>query len=565
MDEEITIPDDLGSLSADQLQELLEQVNEAGKQVAAQAREAEDADEKAELLKTLESLKEQKERLTEAVAVAEEAERKAEEELEEAASAFDDEEEEEDGEEEEEEASTEEEASAEAPAAAASASRGATFNVPRRNREVPEAGDLDREIGARFMVDGERIDSLEALQRTFQQADRVASRADSGRALVTRFSLVPQDAGRVSSSKSARENTAIMLGKKATGRDTLTAAGGFCGPAEAITDIRTCGRTDRPIGDLLSTFSARGKYRYIHQVGLDDVFTGGTQYWTEEDDIADPLVPKVCYHLECEDEVVARPIMIPACFQYGVGQAWSNPEQIAAALAKFDVALARRSEALIWQRIHEQSNQVTYTPPVGESVSNTLVRLVGELLAWSGYTGRNDVDQGYVLVVPDALVKMMIIDSAIKAWVGPTLTRAQIVERLEDLFGVRVVISPDVRALAPVPPIDPLLAAPAPAGGANEKIHCEQEILLFKPEDFAHGMDDVDVVVQTDITTARNNDRSTFLETVETTEKLGCHASFSVLLGGLRADGTQPDLVAADALYNVCPSTDPYTFPGAAV
>ncbi len=259
---------------------------------------------------------------------------------------------------------------------------------------------------------------------------------------------------------------------------------------------------------------------------------------------------------------------IPLCFQYGTFQQWSFPEQVAAALRMFDVALARRSEALVLQRLHEQSNQFTYTPPAGESVQNGLVRLLGQLLQLASYNGRNSID-GYAFLIPETLIQDVIVDAAIKAWVGPTLTRAQIVGQLEDLFQVDVVLTPDVRVNAPAP-VEPLPAAPAPAGGDVPCPHTRKEVMLLKLDDFRHGMDDVDIVVQTDIATARKNDKSVFLETIETTEKLGCAPSFSVLYDGISSTGVQPDLIAADDTYCPGPTPDPYGagvvgFPGGAV
>lgn len=560
--DEINVPDDLSGLSADELRALLAQINEAGKAVAADAREAEGEDRDA-LLQTLNELKEQKARLETAVEASEAAEAEAQATIDEAEAAFTDgdEEDAEDEVEADDETADPEDVAVETPeaVAATATTKGAKFKV--KSREIPKTESAQR--GSTFRAGGQTIDSLEGMLRQFQNAERMSQRNSNGRAMLATFNRLPDGLETVRADRSAWDNTRIAMRAEVTSDDVLTAAGGFCGPSEAVTDIAQCGRTDTPVGDLLPKFTARGEYRYIHQVGLDAVDAGIT-YWTEADDTEDdPFVPKPCYHLACETEVSAKVVMIPMCFQYGVGQAWSNPEQIAAALAKFDVALARRSEALILQRIHEQSNQVTYAPPVGESLTNGLIRLVGELLAWAGYNGRNSLD-GYVLVVPETLLLMVLVDSKIKAWVGPTLTRDQIVATIEDM-GVRVVVTPDVRALAPVGPIDALPAAPAPAGGANEKPHTFQELLLIKPDDFRHGLTEVDVAVQTDITTARANDRSVFLETVETTEKFGCSPSFSVLYDCLNVTGAQPDLVAADDTYNECPQPATYTYPGSVI
>lgn len=605
MFDEIDIPEDLSGLSVSELQALLEKINEAGKATAEAAREitaklkddevtteeaATLAQEKSELAETIKKLQEAQVRVTAAHALAVEAEEAENAAIEEAASAFDDPEtdgDETDGdagestddtpaETDTDDAGAEGETTEDEPAAIAASGK---LRVPVRSRKIPNSRERKdkRELDSPFFNEnGDRIETIERLGELFQRAGRAAARNGDGMARVVRLHRrVTDDPNDVVQGNNGWENRARMGRAKVIGPESevIMAAGGFCGPAEAITEIEQCGRTDRPIGAGLPTMNARGAYRYVKQVGLDDVNTG-IDYWTnandQDVDPEDTDTWKPCYHLECAEEVEAVPVGIPACFQYGTFQQWSFPEQVAAALAKMDVALARRSEALVMQRIHEQSNQFTYQPPVGESATNGLIRAVGQLLQLAYYGNRNSLD-GYVLALTEAHVLDLLVDSKIKAWVGPTLTRADILSQLEDTFQIRVIETPDVRVNAPAP-VEALAAAPAPAGGGIPCPHTRKEFLLYKPGDFRHGVDDVDIVVQTDIATARRNDKSVFLETIETTEKLGCSPSFSVLYDDILVTGSQPDLVAADAAY--CPTTPgtptpygvlPVGFPGGAV
>lgn len=561
--DEITIPDDLSTLNASELRALLDEIDAAGKATVAAARDAE-GEERSALLKTVDSLKVAKANVTAAIAEAEAAEAAEAAALDEAEASFgggDEGEDGEDGDGADGEAGDGEGADA---ADAADAGDGAeveegaeavaasgTFTIPKRQkREVPVAPASERKPRARFTSNGGKSESLMDLASLFTRGMKAAESNGDGMARVgklMRAQHVEQDAF-VSPRLSAMQNTAIMLGAKPD-EDYVAAAGGFCGPAETITDIPDCGRTDRPIGSRLGVFRARGKYQYTRPVGIEEVATG-LDYWTEAKDIAaatDPEVRKPCYPFECQDFIEAVPVAIPLCFEYGTFAEWSFPEQVASQLRRFDVALARHSEALVLQRIHEQSLRYTFTPPVGESTQNAVLRAVGQLLALAGYNGRNDLS-GYTVVVPDALILQIIIDAKIKAWVGPTLTRAQILAMMEDALGVEVISTPDVRALAPAP-VEPY--GTTEGGSAIEVpcFHTSHEILLLNFSSFRHSVDDVDIAVQTDIATAKANNKHVFLETIETTEKIGCEPAFSVKIDNLVQTGSQPDLVEADADY----------------
>lgn len=571
--EEINIPADLAGLSREAFDALRNRVTEAGRATAALARSTE-GDERAAAIEALNQLREAKAKLeaegerrdgetAEADAAIAEAEAEFtedsnEDEVEDDDANDEDNENNDDEDEEDVDAEAVEDDAKEKVVASAKPMK---IRAAARSREIPATG------GGR---NTHRAPSDDLVDR-WSSAVR---RATSG--TTERFmSFSPIEGGEVvMGNQSAEHNTRIMRAAKPEGNDAfLAAAGGWeCGAAEVLSGIEQCGRTDRPIGSLIGSFTARGKALYHRQVGLDAVFDEGTAIWTEADDIAtdpdDSATWKPCYILDCVDAIESCPVAIPMCFQVGVGQEWASPEQVAAALAKFDVALARRSESAILQRLHEQSNQYTYTPPVNESVTNTTIRLVGQLLQLAGYNGRNAID-GYTLVLPEALLLQIITDAALKSWVGPTTMRADVIAQLEDRFQINVAVAADVRsgdgtATGEVPaPTDVLPAAPLPAGGALPCPHTRFEVLLADLNDFRVGVHDVNLDVRTAINEARQNIRTMFSESFLTTEKLGCKPSFSVLMNDALVSGGQPDLTALDTAYCAGPTPDPYSdFPG---
>lgn len=573
--DEITIPDDLSTLNASELKALLADIDKAGKAYAAAAREAE-GDERTKLLATLETLKAAKANVTEAIDAAEKAEAEAQQAIDEAEAAFGDDDAEGDedeggddadegddadaeGDEDEQEVETETEATVAA---------SGTFSVPKpkSRREVPAAPERKAKARKLFSSAGGKTDGLMDLASMFARAAKAAENNGDGMARVAKFARAAHAEidQIVSPRNSAMQNTAIMQAATAD-EDFIAAAGGFCGPGEIVTDIPQCGRTDRPVGSRLGVFRARGAYQYTRPVGIEEVATG-LDYWTEAKDIAaatDPDVRKPCYPFECQEFITAVPVAIPLCFEYGTFAEWSFPEQVASQLQRFDVALARHSEALVLQRIHEQSLRYSYTGPVGESAQNNLIRLVGQLLAMAGYNGRNDLS-GYTLVLPDSALMQVIIDAKIKAWVGPTLTRAQILAGIEDAFGIEVITTPDVRALAPAP-VEPFGTTEGGAGAPQVPcFHTSHEILLLNLGSFRHSVDDVDIAVQTSITEAKANNKHVFMETIDTTEKLGCEPAFSVKWDAIGVTGAQPDLVEADPDFCEAPIPAVYgAFPGA--
>lgn len=572
--DEITIPDDLSTLNATELRALLAEIDAAGKATAAAANEAE-GDERAALVKTLQALGTAKANVNAAIADADAAEAAIQTAIDEAAATFGGDEDEDGegdgdadadadgGDDADADGAGDAETADDAEAVAASG----TFSVPKRkpNREVPVAPATKEKARKLFSSNGGKTDSLMDLASMFGRAMKAAETNGDGMARVAKFTraaTVEADQF-VSPRNSAMQNTAIMLGAQPD-EDFIAAAGGFCGPGEIITTIPDCGRTDRPVGSRLGTFRARGAYQYTRPVGIEEVATG-LDYWTEAKDIAaatDPDVRKPCYPFECQEFITAVPVAIPMCFEYGTFAEWSFPEQVASQLRRFDVALARHSEALVLQRIHEQSLRYSYAPAVGESTQNSLTRLIGQLLALAGYNGRNDLS-GYTLVLPDALLLQIIVDARVKAWVGPTLTKQQIVAGIEDTFGIEVITTPDVRALAPAP-VEPYGTVEGGPGAPQVPcFHTSHEILLLNLGSFRHSVDDVDIAVQTDIATAKANNKHVFMETIDTTEKVGCEPAFSVKYDGIVNSGAQPDLVAWDEDY--CPPPIPAVygaFPG---
>lgn len=139
------------------------------------------------------------------------------------------------------------------------------------------------------------------------------------------------------------------LGGEATTFEAIAAAGGICGPLEAVYTIPNIGSLERPIRDTALTrfgVTTRGGIRYIPADRPSRTSMGeGTAVWTSENDIS-PSSPaeKPCIHVSCTDECTAKVDAITACATVGNLAAIFSPEQWQTALHQLRVAHARLAE-----------------------------------------------------------------------------------------------------------------------------------------------------------------------------------------------------------------------------
>ena len=140
-----------------------------------------------------------------------------------------------------------------------------------------------------------------------------------------------------------------VLSDDATNFEAVAAAGGICGPLEAVYTIPEIGSLARPIRDSALTrfgVTTRGGIRYIPADRPSRTSMGdGTVVWTEANDVS-PSSPaeKPCIHVDCTDECTAKVDAITACATVGNLAAIFSPEQWQTALHQLRVAHARLAE-----------------------------------------------------------------------------------------------------------------------------------------------------------------------------------------------------------------------------
>jgi hypothetical protein len=133
------------------------------------------------------------------------------------------------------------------------------------------------------------------------------------------------------------------LQRSGDGQHALVAAG-LCAPLENLYDIRVVGSTGRPVRDALVRFGAeRGGIQYRPAMsGVTQ--TGGIGFWDEDDDTADPLVPKTCVEIACPGLVTAQVQAIYKCLTFSNMSTRFDPEYMQAVIDSQDIAHDRIAE-----------------------------------------------------------------------------------------------------------------------------------------------------------------------------------------------------------------------------
>lgn len=151
-------------------------------------------------------------------------------------------------------------------------------------------------------------------------------------------------------------------------------AAGICGPVAIDYDIPVIGDTDTPVRDALVPFGAeRGGITF--RPPIDGVLqTGGIGVWTQANDEADPLVPKVCFEVECPTPSTFEVEAIYQCLQFSNMSAQFDPEAMDAAIRASEIYGARfRENRLIGQLLAGSKN--TFNTRVLGATRDILVTL----------------------------------------------------------------------------------------------------------------------------------------------------------------------------------------------
>jgi hypothetical protein len=206
------------------------------------------------------------------------------------------------------------------------------------------------------MSPGQELGTSDALIKAFREkANAISGTAAAGRHDVARveFTYPPE---RVLEGSNEAHNMAKI--NAARGPQALTAAGGLCLPLEVRYDIETIGVTDRPIKAALSAFQVeRGGLQY--RAPFDAlVMTSGMGVWTQEDDQAEPLVPKTCFEVTCPGVLEASIYSTYLCLEFSNMTARFDNEWVDATAQASQVAWARFAENQLLSRLASGSKIV---------------------------------------------------------------------------------------------------------------------------------------------------------------------------------------------------------------
>ena len=227
--------------------------------------------------------------------------------------------------------------------------------------EVPESSQFGGVVTAVTKVQGsvpgmspgQELGNHANLVKAFREkANALSGTAAAGRHDVARMEFsYPED--RILEGTSEAANMAKI--NAARQPSPLTASsptpGGLCLPLEVRYDIETIGVTDRPIKAALSAFQVeRGGLQY--RAPFDAlVMSEGLGVWTQEDDVADPLVPKTCLAVDCPGVLEASIYSTYLCLEFSNMTARFDNEWVDATTQSSMVAWTRFAENQLLSRL----------------------------------------------------------------------------------------------------------------------------------------------------------------------------------------------------------------------
>lgn len=330
---------------------------------------------------------------------------------------------------------------------------------------------------------------------------------------------------------------------RSSGEDK-TAAGCFCGPDEARTEIVYSGATDRPLSDTLPTITANGDYRFIRQIDIADALDGVTvNGWTCTDqdgvDPSDDSTWKPVFDLDCENEVTSETYGVAAAARFNVQQMIGNPALIDNLEHVMQVAYNQTAELLAYAKLVAASSAYTYALASGAyGASAQLFSAVAWGLELIAQHTRQPID-GYQLVIPAGIHQRILADGQMRG-MDDYATWSDIQNRLDALGVSKIVEMLDTTGTPTAlnPPGDP-----ADAAVAHD---LSQQILLFKPQDFLLGLNpEVNLGVMRSPELALQNKLQWFTESFESVEKVGVDPSLAITVD-LCQSGVRPALAEGE-------------------
>lgn len=180
--------------------------------------------------------------------------------------------------------------------------------------------------------------------------------------------------------------------------DAVTAAGGFCAPAEPYYGIMALATAGRPFrASFPQRNAARGRMTYRVPPDFPD-FAGAVSQWTNTNDTnpgADGPSTKPCLVVPCPDTDDAEVYAVTECLTFGNFMARTDPETVANAVQLTAAAFARKAETLLIDAVKAASTAVT----AGDALGAYRDLSYQIRVAAAGYRSRHRMDPQAVLEV----------------------------------------------------------------------------------------------------------------------------------------------------------------------
>lgn len=196
------------------------------------------------------------------------------------------------------------------------------------------------------------------------------------------------------------------------GNKVLTASGGLCAPLTPFYSMPNFAVTSRPVRDALPSFQAeRGGVSVPEATVIGDITSAISNISADDDALGGTFATKSCQDLECPDYTDVAVQILAHCREYGNLNARAWPEKIAHENDLTMAALARTAETFLLDRIKAQSINVTSSTPLNAFVD--LVDAIVRAQAAIRYRLRMSPGGSFRVLLPE-WVKDLLVDDQIR-------------------------------------------------------------------------------------------------------------------------------------------------------
>ncbi len=375
------------------------------------------------------------------------------------------------------------------------------------------------------------------------------------------------DADAPSDGKAAIENTRLIAAARARhmkGESTrpvaLTAGGLFCGPDELIRETGVVGERGRPVAGLFPSIPISGGFRAMPDIAMNVDNAGSVVQWTmtaegDQDgvDASDDSTWKPCTELDCFSENEYVPYAVVGCTTVRRPHRWAHPEQIDAWINLLGIEYDAVAETILLDILESDAGTPLTVGATGGEVENhgllaKLIYALGSLSYSLGYQFRegSGVLERYTVVAPVGFAEALLADELLRGFPSGIKTKAELLSRVEQGFGVRLVERLDEstsRKTAAAATVTYLNGGGAIDDSNTQLLPPTFRLYVVRTDQWVHGEGTlVAADWHVDNALLRQNKMQYFLENVEILERLGVSKSHIIDVPGAIV-GAYSDLV----------------------